>query len=163
MGALINLSWDRWPRRPLEAAALFVVATIVFDAIHFALHRCLNSRWTWLRKLASPHQAHHDFCDRRLYDHTLILLDLETGELRQTFLGHKDWVSAVAITSDARCALTGSHDSTLRLWELETGRQLRVFAGHRGKVHSVAVAPDGRYALSASQDRTLKLWDVETG
>jgi monoglucosyldiacylglycerol epimerase len=69
MRALIDLSWDRWPRRPLEAAALFVVATIVFDAIHFALHRCLNSRWTWLRKLASPHQAHHDFCDRRLIYH----------------------------------------------------------------------------------------------
>jgi hypothetical protein len=60
MQDLTDLSWDRWPRLLLEAAALFVFATIVFDAIHFTLHRCLNSRWSWLRKLTSPHQAHHD-------------------------------------------------------------------------------------------------------
>jgi monoglucosyldiacylglycerol epimerase len=35
---------------------------------------CLNSRWTWLRKLANPHQAHHEFCDRRLiyHDHAIV-------------------------------------------------------------------------------------------
>jgi hypothetical protein len=53
----------------LQAASLFVAATFVFDAIHFTLHRCLNSRWSWLRRLASPHQAHHDFCDRQLVYH----------------------------------------------------------------------------------------------
>jgi hypothetical protein len=63
------LTWERWPRLLLEAAALFVVATFVFDAIHFTLHVCLNARWPWLRILASPHQAHHDFCDRRLVYH----------------------------------------------------------------------------------------------
>jgi monoglucosyldiacylglycerol epimerase len=69
MQALMELSWERWPRLLLEAAALFVVATFVFDVIHFTLHACLNSRWPWLWKLASPHQAHHDFCDRRLNYH----------------------------------------------------------------------------------------------
>jgi len=69
MEALMDFSREPWPRHLLEAAALFVVATFVFDAIHFTLHACLNSRWPWLRKLASPHQAHHDFCDRRLIYH----------------------------------------------------------------------------------------------
>ena len=53
----------------LEAAGLFVVATFVFDAIHFSLHVCLKSRYRWLRKLASPHEAHHAFFDRRLRYH----------------------------------------------------------------------------------------------
>jgi len=69
MQALMDLARERWPWILLEAAALFAVATFVFDAIHFTLHVCLNSRWPWLRKLASPHQAHHDFCDRRLIYH----------------------------------------------------------------------------------------------
>ena len=50
-------------------AGLFIAATFAFDAIHFALHRCLKSRWGWLRLLAGPHQAHHDFCDRQLVYH----------------------------------------------------------------------------------------------
>jgi hypothetical protein len=33
------------------------------------LHRCLGSRHRWLRRLASPHQAHHDFFDRSLRCH----------------------------------------------------------------------------------------------
>ena len=53
----------------LQAAALFVIATLVFDAIHYTLHRCLNSPWNLLRRLASPHQAHHDFCDQQLVYH----------------------------------------------------------------------------------------------
>jgi monoglucosyldiacylglycerol epimerase len=53
----------------LKSAALFVVATFVFDAIHFSLHVCLKSRFRWLRSLASPHEAHHAFFDRRLRYH----------------------------------------------------------------------------------------------
>ena len=53
----------------LKSAGLFVVATFVFDAIHFSLHLCLNSRFRWLRRLARPHKAHHAFFDRRLRYH----------------------------------------------------------------------------------------------
>ncbi len=69
MSTWIPISWSDIPRLLLQAAALFVVATFIFDAIHYALHCCLNSRWRWLRRLASPHQAHHDFCDHQLVYH----------------------------------------------------------------------------------------------
>jgi hypothetical protein len=74
MPSWMSLSWENWPRLLLEAAALFVIATFVFDAIHYGLHFCLNSRSSWLRRLASPHQAHHDFCDRSLiyHDHAIM-------------------------------------------------------------------------------------------
>jgi monoglucosyldiacylglycerol epimerase len=61
----------------LKSAGLFVVATFVFDAIHFSLHLCLNSRYRWLRRLASPHEAHHAFFDHRLrYDEEATLPNL---------------------------------------------------------------------------------------
>ena len=61
----------------LKSAGLFVVATFVFDAIHFSLHLCLNSRFRWLRRLASPHEAHHAFFDRRLqYDEDVTVPNL---------------------------------------------------------------------------------------
>ena len=55
MPAWIAPSWDSFPRLLLQAGALFVAATFVFDAIHFTLHWCLNSRHAWLRRLARPH------------------------------------------------------------------------------------------------------------
>jgi hypothetical protein len=57
------------PRLAAEAAALFLVATTVFDAIHWTLHRWLGSRWRGPRWLARLHAAHHDFCDRGLVYH----------------------------------------------------------------------------------------------
>ena len=69
MPTLLHLSWERLPRLLLEATVLFLVATTIFDVIHFTLHRLMNARWRWLRALASLHQAHHDFCDRGLIYH----------------------------------------------------------------------------------------------
>jgi monoglucosyldiacylglycerol epimerase len=65
----IPLAWGPFQRLILQGAALFVVATFVFDATHFGLHLCLRSRSRWLRWLASPHQAHHDFFDSLLRYH----------------------------------------------------------------------------------------------
>jgi hypothetical protein len=67
-------SWERWPWLLLEAGALFAAATFIFDTIHFGLHRCLKSRRAWVRGLASPHQAHHDLCDRHLIYHEDVIL-----------------------------------------------------------------------------------------
>jgi hypothetical protein len=65
----IEPAWNSLPRLLPQAALLFVAATFAFDAIHFSLHRCLNSRHRWLRRLARPHLAHHVFFDRRLRYH----------------------------------------------------------------------------------------------
>lgn len=69
MSAWIPGSWDVVLRLLLQSAALFVVATFILDAIHYALHLGLNSPHRWLRRLASPHLTHHVFFDRRLRYH----------------------------------------------------------------------------------------------
>ena len=68
MPGSIDFAWE-WSPRLLEVGAVFVVATFVFDVIHYILHQCLKSRWHWVRKLASPHQAHHDFFDAQMRYH----------------------------------------------------------------------------------------------
>ena len=69
MPAWIEQAWSWLPRLLLQAGALFVVATFLCDAIHFTIHRCLNSRHGWLRRLARPHLSHHVFLDPRLQYH----------------------------------------------------------------------------------------------
>lgn len=45
----------------LGTIGLYIGATIVFDGVHYALHRCAASRRRILRMLAAPHAVHHRF------------------------------------------------------------------------------------------------------
>jgi WD40 repeat protein len=85
------------------------------------------------------------------------------GPLVRVLAGHSDRVSAVAVTPDAKCAVSGSCDQTLKVWDLESGKELQTLAGHSDSVAAVAVTPDGKRAVSASRDQTLKVWELESG
>jgi WD40 repeat protein len=87
----------------------------------------------------------------------------ESPALVRTFVGHHDWVDAVAVTPDGRCALSGSDDCTVKLWDLSTGQPRLTLTGHTGPVHALAILRDGCRAWSGSLDGTLRLWDLATG
>jgi WD40 repeat protein len=109
---------------------------------------------------------------------TLIMIDLRTGLLLRTFVGHYDpeagyesedpdvesgWVACVALTRDGKRAISGSSDRTLKVWSLANGRELRTLKGHSSTVYGVKVTPDDKWVVSASHDRTLKIWSLENG
>jgi WD40 repeat protein len=94
---------------------------------------------------------------------TLGVWELSTGKCLRTLDGHTEYVHAVVVTADGRCAVSGSVDRTLRVWELSTGNCLRTLQGHTDWVHAVAVTADGRYAVSGSEDKTLRVWELSTG
>jgi WD40 repeat protein/DNA-binding SARP family transcriptional activator len=96
-------------------------------------------------------------------DATLILWDLDTGEVIRRFTGHEGPVHNVALHPAGDRALSASADGALILWDLDSGQALRRFDGHTGEVRSVAISPDGKRALSGSADHTLILWDLESG
>lgn len=95
-------------------------------------------------------------------DKTLILWDIQTGQIIRHFEGHSDWATSVAFSPDERTALSGSVDKTLILWDIQTGQILRRFKGHTDGIYAVAFSPDGLTALSSGLDRTLILWDIQT-
>jgi WD40 domain-containing protein len=57
--------------------------------------------------------------------------------------GHTFWVTAVALSSDGRRAVSGSWDNTLRVWELKDGKEL-VTLTIDGHVTACALAHDNR-------------------
>jgi len=81
----------------------------------------------------------------------------------QTFDGHVDDVRSVALSADARWALSGSADKTLRLWQVDKGRSTKTLQGHTDCVSAVDLSADARRAVSGSWDKTLKLWDLASG
>jgi WD40 repeat protein len=92
---------------------------------------------------------------------TLLLWDVNTGELLRTFGETTDRVYDVVFSPDGRSALTGS-DEGVNLWDVDKGEMLHAFSGTTGSVFSVAFSPDGLTVLTGS-DEGMNLWDVNTG
>lgn len=95
----------------------------------------------------------------------LRLWDVTTGEEIREFIGHTDYVQALAFSSDGRYILSGGVDKTARLWDAETGQEVRQFIGHSDAIQmgAAAFSPDDRTIVTGSDDTTARLWDVETG
>ena len=62
-------------------------------------------------------------------DRTLKVWDLGIGEERTTLAGHAAGVSACALTSDGKWAVSASNDHTIRVWDLQSGRCLDTVYG----------------------------------
>jgi WD40 repeat protein len=89
--------------------------------------------------------------------------DLKSGKCLRKLEGHRNTVRAIALTADARQALTGGDDQTVRLWNVASGSCLRVFEGHEHYVSCVAIDARGGGVLSGSWDQTLRVWDTVVG
>jgi len=97
-----------------------------------------------------------------------ILWDVATGNMVQTFEGHSDSVTAVALSRDGHQALTASHDKTAILWDISTGKRIRTLSRRPPEVRSLTYGPNGRLILTRlytgfeSPGRAI-LWDAATG
>ena len=58
---LVGVRLSEVPLYVVRVVALYAVATLGFDIIHFTLHRFLHTRSRALRLLGGLHQHHHDF------------------------------------------------------------------------------------------------------
>ena len=99
---------------------------------------------------------------------TMMLWDVETGAELRSFVGNSRLVIAVALMSNAKCALVAYRDfdqnaGTLKLWDLENDSPVESSTGHQGQIVTLAVLPDGKRAISGSEDQTLKLWNLKNG
>ena len=98
-----------------------------------------------------------------MWDKTIRLWDIKTGESIKEFNKHTSVVESVVFSPDGKVLASASRDRTVRLWDVITGESLREFNGHKDGVKCVSFSPDGKVLASASEDRTVRLWDVKTG
>jgi WD40 repeat protein len=90
------------------------------------------------------------------------ILDPLTGRLRKTLSGHKDVISALAMSHDAQRLASASHDGTVRFWDTSTWRG-RVGVRVGQPVLDVAFSPDDANVATRTADSTLEFWDVSSG
>ncbi|MBI3412273.1 MAG: WD40 repeat domain-containing protein [Planctomycetes bacterium] len=103
-------------------------------------------------------------------DGFLTLWDVESGRLLKELKVPRMAVTALAISADAKLALTGSltgdaksneTHANLSLWDLEAGKLKRDFGEQMGEVAAVAFSGDGKRALVSTLNDAVSFWDLE--
>ncbi|KAG6096088.1 hypothetical protein E4U31_005590 [Claviceps sp. LM219 group G6] len=87
---------------------------------------------------------------------------LKGGKFVKMFVGHRDFVLAVAYTPDAEWILSSSKDLCVQFWDPNTGKFQFELQGHRNSVISVAVSPKGGYFVTGSGDMKARIWSYQS-
>lgn len=95
-------------------------------------------------------------------DQSVVLWDLQTGEVIHTLEGHRSQVNDVTFSPDGTQALSGGNDTRLILWDLTTGEQVNSIRTEN-QVEAVAFTEDGTQALTGTRLGELLLWDLASG
>jgi WD40 repeat protein len=101
-----------------------------------------------------------NFVGVALRDHTIVLLDIGTGQVTRSWPSRQEWITCLSFSSDGRTLVSGAEDGSICLWETLTGGQRIRMAGHRGPITSLDISKDGMLLASGSDDTTGLVWDV---
>lgn len=93
-----------------------------------------------------------------LFDNSVKLCDLQTGQLVRIFKTKAGNCESVCVAPNGNYLVSGWQDGTIRIWKLTNKSRMRVYRGHMGEVQALSVTPDARCFVSGSEDKTLRMW-----
>lgn len=101
---------------------------------------------------------------------TILLWDVQTGQLRHSLSAHTDSIQALAFSPDSEILVSGGYwspdaESTIRVWNPHTGQLLSTFEDHTTPVFALTFSPDVRSKTlaSAGWDDTIRVWAPYNG
>ena len=80
--------------------------------------------------------------------------------LEREFAGHKEPITALALTRTGEWVVSGAADHTARVWELEA-RTPKTFAGDGGLFEVLAISPSGTWLAAGGVNHAVKVWEVK--
>lgn len=91
-------------------------------------------------------------------DHSVRLIDVDTGRERGNLAGHTDGVLALAYSSDSKMLASASSDGTVRVWNPD---QQKLLTTLKPGGYSVAFRPDGK-RMAVGSDMMIRVYNTET-
>jgi len=95
-------------------------------------------------------------------DKKISFVDITSGKVVHTMVGHLDSVSALAIDPSVLYLLSAGHDSSLRFWDINTRTCVQEMNAHRPKfnesIHAVAYHPSKTFVASGGADSTVRIY-----
>ena len=95
-----------------------------------------------------------------MYDHSIRLLESETGRELARLVGHLAPVASVSFFPDNTKLVSGGYDNTIRIWSLKDSVLVMTIIGHTDAVIGVKPSKDGTRLTSRSLDGTVRQWDI---
>lgn len=93
------------------------------------------------------------------WDKVVKVWNLDDCKLLTNLIGHKGFISTVAVSPDGSLCASGGQDGTAMLWDLNKGEHLySLNAGHA--INALAFSPT-RYWLCAATNNSIKIWNLE--
>jgi WD40 repeat protein len=96
-------------------------------------------------------------------EHTAMLFDLTTGRQTAVFAGHKDRLTALALSGDGKRLGTGDLGGVVKLWNLHTGKPPLTLKKQPRWPRSIALSPNGSVLAVADESPRISLWNARTG
>ncbi|HZM24407.1 MAG TPA: WD40 repeat domain-containing protein, partial [Anaerolineales bacterium] len=90
---------------------------------------------------------------------SVILWDIPTGKITQTFTGLSTEVRSVAFSPDGNYVIAGGLDKIARVWSMQTADEILRLT-NSASIYAVVFSPDGSSVLTGSADGTVQLWAV---
>ncbi len=88
------------------------------------------------------------------------LIELATGTVRQTLVGHEGPVHGVRFSSDGTQLISGGADQTYRIWNTTEGKEIAKTATS-SPVTAVAFAVEDTQVVTAEEDNVIRTWAVD--
>ena len=92
-------------------------------------------------------------------DYLVKMWDVETGNLVNTYRGHRAEITLVAVSQDNSLVASSCLDKTIRVWRMRDGMCLKVLQ-HNGKVNSIAFDQHTNALVSGTDGGVCYVWDL---
>lgn len=89
--------------------------------------------------------------------------DVNTGEIKHSFYGHKAEVKSANYSRDGKKVLTSSYDNTSIIWDKNTELKIKLFCGKSFALNSVDFNLNSSDILIASSDASAMLLNINSG
>ncbi len=137
----------------------------LYDAQTFEFVRDIDPEGTYIAPFALSPDGRYvlGVADEDRSNIHLLLIELATGEVRQTYVGHEGRILDAAFSPDGQQLITGSEDGTARLWDVASGEQLHLLT-HDSGVSAVGFSRDGRSVFTGAYSAgVVYQWDAQSG